>query len=71
LFAEKTLLWGKKSDRQQPEKSLYLFSSEKGNFRTLTELKEAAAGTFRPPSEWNAWEEYVDNRFKVLFTILH
>jgi len=66
LFDEKkTLCWGKKADRQQPEKSLYLFSSEKANFKNMIELKEAAARTFRPPAEWNVWDEYVDNQFKV------
>ena len=33
--------------------------------KTVAELKEAAAKTFRLPADWNVWEEYVENRFKV------
>ena len=57
-----------KTSTKRPVQSdgAYYFSSSKEDYNSYDELFNQRTLSYQDPSLWTSWEEYADNRFKVV-----
>jgi hypothetical protein len=63
LFTTHKPLWGKPKD--QHGDPVYYFSSTTADLKSAAELKAAAMITGKNGGDWQTWDEYDRERFKV------
>lgn len=49
------------------EEGIYIFASSKAEISNFNELIQAYRASFRPPDQWETWEDYWNLRFDVFF----